>query len=108
VVRLINLEVGLTELPNAMLHCLEFLFRSITTARIPFLARVQARYLPASPLAGVHYRSGSINGLFVDEEQALGLLCDYSRTYNERFDGFILSTLRGERVRVANGELKSA
>jgi hypothetical protein len=57
--------------------------------------------------AGVHYRSDSINGLFVGEEQALGLLCDYSRTYNERFDGFILSTFHGEKVRVANGELRS-
>src|SRR5262249_48326016 len=39
--------------------------------------------------AGVHYRSDSIRGLFVGEQQALGLLRDYSRTYNERFDGFI-------------------
>ncbi|MBV8642369.1 MAG: vanadium-dependent haloperoxidase, partial [Candidatus Eremiobacteraeota bacterium] len=56
--------------------------------------------------AGVHYRSDSINGLFVGEQQALGLLCDYSRTYNERFDGFGLSTLSGEKVRIVNGELK--
>jgi hypothetical protein len=58
--------------------------------------------------AGVHYRSDSSNGLFVGEQQALGLLCDYSRTYNERFDGFVLSTFRGEKVRILNGELKSA
>jgi hypothetical protein len=57
--------------------------------------------------AGVHYRSDSMNGLFVGEQQALGLLCDYSRTYNERFDGFILSTFSGEKVRIVNGELKS-
>jgi hypothetical protein len=57
--------------------------------------------------AGVHYRSDSVNGLFGGEQQALALLADYSRTYNERFDGFILSTFRGEKVRVANGELKS-
>jgi len=56
--------------------------------------------------AGVHYRSDSINGLIVGEEQALALLTDYSRTYNERFDGFILSTFGGEKVRVANGELR--
>jgi hypothetical protein len=60
----------------------------------------------ARDAAGVHYRSDSINGLFVGEEQALGLLCDYSRTYNERFDGFVLSTFRGEKVRILNGELK--
>jgi len=58
--------------------------------------------------AGVHYRSDSINGLFVGEEEALGLLCDYSRTYNERFDGFVLSTFSGEKVRVVNGEFKPA
>ena len=58
--------------------------------------------------AGVHFRSDSVNGLFVGEEQALGLLCDYSRTYNERFDGFVLSTFSGEKVRVVNGETKPA
>jgi membrane-associated phospholipid phosphatase len=57
--------------------------------------------------AGVHYRSDSINGLAVGEQQALGLLCDYSRTYNERFDGFILSTFSGKKVTIVNGELKS-
>ena len=56
--------------------------------------------------AGVHYRSDSSNGLFVGEQQALGLLCDYSRTYNERFDGFVLSTFRGEKVKIVNGELQ--
>ena len=56
--------------------------------------------------AGVHYRSDSINGLLVGEEQALSLLCDYSRTYNERFDGFVLSSLHGEKIRILNGELK--
>jgi hypothetical protein len=58
--------------------------------------------------AGVHYRSDSINGLYVGEEQALGLLCDYRRTYNERFDGFLLSTFRGQEIRILNGELKPA
>jgi hypothetical protein len=41
-------------------------------------------------------------------EQALGLLCDYSRTYKEGFDGFVLSTFRGDKVSVVNGELRSA
>jgi hypothetical protein len=58
--------------------------------------------------AGVHYRSDSINGLFVGEEQALGLLCDYSRTYHERFDGFLLSTFRGQKIRVLDGDLQPA
>jgi hypothetical protein len=56
--------------------------------------------------AGVHYRSDSINGLLVGEDQAIGLLCDYSRTYNERFGGFEFSTFRGEKIRIKNGELK--
>ena len=55
--------------------------------------------------AGVHYRSDSIRGLFVGEQQALGLLRDYSRTYNERFDGFIVRKFDGNRVRILNGEV---
>jgi hypothetical protein len=51
--------------------------------------------------AGVHYRSDSVRGLFVGEQQALGLLRDYSRTYNERFDGFIVRKFNGDRVRIA-------
>src|SRR5215472_1400009 len=45
---------------------------------------------------GVHYRSDSVRGLFVGEQQALGLLRDHSRTYNERFDGFIVRKFNGE------------
>jgi len=56
--------------------------------------------------AGVHYRSDSVRGLFVGEQQALGLLRDYSRTYNERFDGFIVRKFNGDKVRIANGEVR--
>ena len=52
----------------------------------------------------VHYRSDSVLGLFVGEQQALGLLRDYSRTYNERFDGFIVRKFNGEKVKIASGE----
>jgi hypothetical protein len=55
--------------------------------------------------AGVHYRSDSVRGLFVGEQQALGLLRDYSRTYNERFDGFIMRKFNGDRVTIASGEV---
>ena len=55
--------------------------------------------------AGVHYRSDSVRGLFVGEQQALGLLRDYSRTYNERLDGFIVRKFNGDRVKVASGEV---
>jgi hypothetical protein len=56
--------------------------------------------------AGVHYRSDSIRGLFVGEQQALWLLRDYSRTYNERFDGFIVRKLDGDKVKITNGEIE--
>jgi hypothetical protein len=41
----------------------------------------------------------------VGEQQALGLLCDYSRTYNERFDGFIVRKFNGDRVKITGGAL---
>src|SRR6516165_5393150 len=43
-------------------------FRSITTTRIPFLARVQARYLPASPQPSTttSYSSGCDMGVCID------------------------------------------
>jgi hypothetical protein len=56
---------------------------------------------------GVHYRSDSIHGLLVGEQQALGLLRDYSRTYNERFEGFIVRKFNGDRVKIANGEVRA-
>jgi hypothetical protein len=55
--------------------------------------------------AGVHYRSDSIRGLFVGEQQALGLLRDYSLTYTERFDGFIVRQFNGRRLRIAGGDI---
>jgi hypothetical protein len=55
--------------------------------------------------AGVHYRSDSVRGLFVGEQQALGLLRDYSRTYNEHFDGFIVRKFNGDRVKVMGGQV---
>ena len=45
--------------------------------------------------AGVHFRSDSIRGLFVGEQQAIGLLRDYSRTYNEHFEGFVVRKFDG-------------
>ena len=42
--------------------------------------------------AGVHYRADSVSGMLLGEAQAIGLLADYSRTFGERFDGFILTT----------------
>jgi len=56
--------------------------------------------------AGVHYRSDSVRGLFVGEQQALGLLRDYSRTYNERFDGFVARKFNGDWVKITSGEVR--
>jgi membrane-associated phospholipid phosphatase len=53
--------------------------------------------------AGVHYRSDSIAGLLAGEAQAIALLSDYSRTFNERFDGFELTTFEGKRMQIRNG-----
>jgi hypothetical protein len=54
--------------------------------------------------AGVHYRSDGVDGLFVGEQQALGLLRDYSRTYREMFDGFTLTKFDGTTVQIVDGE----
>jgi hypothetical protein len=53
--------------------------------------------------AGVHFRTDSIQGLLVGESQAIGLLCDISRIYNEQFAGFILHKFDGHSVSIANG-----
>jgi hypothetical protein len=54
--------------------------------------------------AGVHYRSDSAQGLALGEAHAIGLLCDYSRTYHERFEGFVFTGFNGSKVRIANGK----
>ncbi len=53
--------------------------------------------------AGVHYRSDGTDGLLVGEQQAIGLLLDYSRTYSERFGGFTFTKFNGERITIQNG-----
>lgn len=56
--------------------------------------------------AGVHFRSDSIEGLKLGEAVAIGLLADTSRTYNERFDGFVFTRLDGKRVQISNGSVR--
>ncbi len=53
--------------------------------------------------AGVHYRSDGVDGLLVGEQQALGLLQDYSITYNEAFNGMNLTKFDGTTVNINNG-----
>src|SRR5262249_25673737 len=61
----------------------------------------------AHDAAGVHFRSDSIRGLKLGEEVAIGLLADTSRTYNEKFDGFVLSRFDGSRIRISDGAVHS-
>jgi hypothetical protein len=58
--------------------------------------------------AGVHYRSDSAQGLLLGEQHAIALLSDYSRTYRERFEGFVFTRLSGRRVRISNGDVREA
>ena len=53
--------------------------------------------------AGVHYRSDGVDGLIVGEQQALGLLMDYSRSYAEVFEGFSLRKYDGTVVTIKDG-----
>lgn len=55
--------------------------------------------------AGVHYRSDGVDGLLVGEQQAIGLLADYSRTYNEDFAGFQLTTFGGRQILIRDGRV---
>jgi hypothetical protein len=62
----------------------------------------------ARDAAGVHFRSDSIEGLKLGESVAIGLLADYSRTYTERFDGFVLTRFDGSKVHIAKGVAESS
>ena len=55
--------------------------------------------------AGVHYRSDGIYGLDVGEQQAIGLLRDYSLTFNEDFEGFQFTKFDGAAVLIRNGKV---
>src|SRR5215468_1093627 len=61
-------------------------FRSITTARIPFLAKVQARYLPASPQPSTtrSYSSGCDMGFAFVELVSIRKASTADRKWNER------------------------
>ena len=54
--------------------------------------------------AGMHWRSDG-RGNFIGERQALGVLLDYSRTYNEDFDGFELTLFSGQKVNIRDGQI---
>ena len=56
---------------------------------------------------GVHYRSDGIQGMRVGEAVAISVLKDYSRTYQERFDGFVLTRFDGQKIKIVNGQVSS-
>ena len=57
--------------------------------------------------AGIHYRSDN-RGITLGESVAIAILQDYSLTCTERFDGFTLTKLDGQRIRIANGSVQPA
>lgn len=58
--------------------------------------------------AGVHYRSDGIEGMLLGEQVGIGLLCDYSLSYPEAFDGYLLRKFDGSRVRIHAGVVRPA
>ncbi|MSO19368.1 MAG: phosphoesterase [Acidobacteria bacterium] len=54
---------------------------------------------------GVHYRSDGIQGMWLGEAMTISVLCDYSRTYLERFSGYELTKFDGQKIRIANGKV---
>jgi hypothetical protein len=58
--------------------------------------------------AGVHYRFDSRQGMLLGEQHAIALLSDYSRTYRERFEGFVFRRFDGKRVRISNGDAQES
>ena len=69
--------------------------------------KLAANIALARDAAGVHFRSDSIRGIRIGEAAAIGLLADYSRTYNERFAGFVLTKFDGTRVKIATGTTRT-
>lgn len=55
--------------------------------------------------AGVHYRSDGVEGMRLGEQVALAMLADETRTHNEDFGGYELTSFDGTPVLVAEGEV---
>jgi len=71
-----------------------------------FIHGLRASEAPVNA-AGVHFRSDNTRRLRVGEAAAIGLVDHYSRTYNERFDGFIVTKLDGTKAKIANGTTRN-
>ena len=57
--------------------------------------------------AGVHYRTDGELGMLAGEQQAIGLLKDYSLSYSSQFDGFRLTRFDGTTVQIVNGKVNA-
>lgn len=51
--------------------------------------------------AGVHYRSDGVDGLVIGEQQAIRLLEEHVRTFNEEFAGFSLTKFDGTKILIS-------
>lgn len=60
----------------------------------------------ARDAAGMHWRSDGVGNL-IGEAVGIALLADYSVTYNEDFDGFVLRKFNGQRIRIRNGRVQN-
>lgn len=56
----------------------------------------------------MHYRSDGIEGMLLGEQVGIGLLRDYSLSYPEAFDGYLLRKFDGSRVRIHAGVVTPA
>jgi len=68
--------------------------------------KLAANIALARDAAGVHFRSDTIEGLKLGEAVAIGLLADTCRTYNERFNGFVLTRFDGGRIRITDKSIE--
>ncbi|NJL26632.1 MAG: vanadium-dependent haloperoxidase [Thermoanaerobaculia bacterium] len=53
--------------------------------------------------AGVHYRADGEQGNLLGEQVAIGILRDYSTTFNEDFSGFTLTKFNGQKILIYQG-----
>jgi hypothetical protein len=64
------------------------------------LNKLAANISIARNFAGVHYRSDGMEGMNLGEAVALAYLADMQRCVTEHFDGFNLTTFRGDPITV--------
>ena len=66
------------------------------------LNKLVANVTHARDAAGMHWRSDGVGNL-IGEAVGIGLLCDYSATYNEEIDGIRLRRFDGQEIFIRDG-----